>query len=247
MEVHAHSHTPRKKWTHYFWEFLMLFLAVTLGFLVENQREHYIEHQRATSYAANMFQELKRDTLELDSLVGTIRDFCKKLDTFCLIREAKDPHTNGMLYYYSNYTTYGSSFSPNNSTLEQLKNSGNLRYLKKEVANKISEYDKFLQDLDKELTTSRSEYNKINELRLRIFDGLISPDYYTTNMRAVRDSMFRLNPSLVNDDPRMMKEFTGWVKYTSGVYREQIWTHFSPLKKRATELMGLLKKEYHLE
>ena len=28
MEVHAHSHTARKKWTHYFWEFLMLFLAV---------------------------------------------------------------------------------------------------------------------------------------------------------------------------------------------------------------------------
>jgi hypothetical protein len=28
MEVHAHTHTERKKWTHYFWEFLMLFLAV---------------------------------------------------------------------------------------------------------------------------------------------------------------------------------------------------------------------------
>ena len=46
MEVHHHSHTPRKKWTHYFWEFLMLFLAVTLGFFVENQREHYIENLR---------------------------------------------------------------------------------------------------------------------------------------------------------------------------------------------------------
>jgi hypothetical protein len=22
MEVHAHSHTERKKWTHYLWEFL---------------------------------------------------------------------------------------------------------------------------------------------------------------------------------------------------------------------------------
>ena len=33
MEVHAHPHTPRKKWTHYFWEFLMLFRAVfNLGF-----------------------------------------------------------------------------------------------------------------------------------------------------------------------------------------------------------------------
>jgi hypothetical protein len=28
MEVHAHTHTARKKWAHYFWEFLMLFLAV---------------------------------------------------------------------------------------------------------------------------------------------------------------------------------------------------------------------------
>ena len=28
MEIHAHTHTPRKKWTHYFWEFFMLFLAV---------------------------------------------------------------------------------------------------------------------------------------------------------------------------------------------------------------------------
>jgi hypothetical protein len=247
MEVHAHSHTERKKWTHYLWEFLMLFLAVTLGFLVENQREHYIEHQRAESYAANMYQELKKDTLELDSLIGQVRDFCKKLDTFCLIREAKDLHTNGMLYYYSNYTTTGSTFSPNNSTLEQLKNSGNLRYLKKEVANKISEYDKFLQDLDKELTTARSEYNKINELRLQIFDGLVADNFYSTGVRRPRDSMLSLNPPLINDEPRLMKEFTGWVKYTSGVYREQVWTHFRPLKKRATELMELLKKEYHLK
>ena len=32
MEVHAHAHTARKKWTHYLWEFLMLFLAVFCGF-----------------------------------------------------------------------------------------------------------------------------------------------------------------------------------------------------------------------
>jgi hypothetical protein len=33
MEVHAHARTARKKWTHYFWEFLMLFFAVFCGFL----------------------------------------------------------------------------------------------------------------------------------------------------------------------------------------------------------------------
>jgi hypothetical protein len=47
MEVHHHSQIPApethaqgSKWTHYFWEFLMLFLAVFCGFLAENIREH---------------------------------------------------------------------------------------------------------------------------------------------------------------------------------------------------------------
>ena len=65
MEVHAHTHTPRKKWTHYFWEFLMLFLAVTLGFFVENQREHFIEHQRAKHFAASLYDDLHADTAEI--------------------------------------------------------------------------------------------------------------------------------------------------------------------------------------
>ena len=50
MEVHHHSHPghsgSRKKWTHYFWEFLMLFLAVFCGFLAEYQLEHKIEKNR---------------------------------------------------------------------------------------------------------------------------------------------------------------------------------------------------------
>lgn len=42
MEVHKHPHhvTHKKKWGEYFLEFLMLFLAVFLGFLAENFREH---------------------------------------------------------------------------------------------------------------------------------------------------------------------------------------------------------------
>ena len=62
MEIHNHSHTARKKWNHYFWEFLMLFLAVTLGFFVENQREHYIEHKREKAYIRSLIRDLKQDT-----------------------------------------------------------------------------------------------------------------------------------------------------------------------------------------
>jgi len=66
MEVHSHSHTERKKWTHYFWEFFMLFLAVTAGFFVENQREHWMEHQRETRYVKNLLQDLSRDTTAIN-------------------------------------------------------------------------------------------------------------------------------------------------------------------------------------
>lgn len=31
MEVHAHPHTIRKKWTYYLWEFLILFFAPFIG------------------------------------------------------------------------------------------------------------------------------------------------------------------------------------------------------------------------
>ena len=68
MEVHAHSHTARKKWTHYFWEFLMLFLAVFCGFLAEYQLEHKIEKNREKQFMASMIEDLKADTSTISIL-----------------------------------------------------------------------------------------------------------------------------------------------------------------------------------
>src|SRR4029078_1188981 len=71
MEVHAHTHTERKKFSHYLWEFLMLFLAVFCGFIAENIREHLVENKRAAQYAKVLIQDLVKDTIELN---GDIHD-----------------------------------------------------------------------------------------------------------------------------------------------------------------------------
>ena len=44
MEVHHHPdlHHKAKPWKEYFLEFIMIFLAVTMGFFAENIREHYV-------------------------------------------------------------------------------------------------------------------------------------------------------------------------------------------------------------
>ena len=60
MEVHHHTHHP-KKWKEYLTEFLMLFLAVTLGFLAENMREHQIEKERERQYMESFVVDLESD------------------------------------------------------------------------------------------------------------------------------------------------------------------------------------------
>jgi hypothetical protein len=42
MEVHHHHHVEKKKFKEYFLEFLMIFLAVTLGFL-QNKYEKVLQ------------------------------------------------------------------------------------------------------------------------------------------------------------------------------------------------------------
>src|SRR4029079_7010683 len=71
MEVHSHSHhlTHKKKWTEYFLEFLMLFLAVFLGFLAENFREHQVEKERAKQYIFSFCEDLKKDTARINVLI----------------------------------------------------------------------------------------------------------------------------------------------------------------------------------
>ena len=81
MEVHHHAHTPRKKWTHYFWEFLMLFLAVFCGFLAENQREHMVEHAREKQYMQSMLVDLAADTARFDRGVPLREARIRSIDT----------------------------------------------------------------------------------------------------------------------------------------------------------------------
>ncbi len=143
MDVHSHTHTKRKKWYHYFWEFLMLFLAVFCGFLAENLREHYVEHQREKQYINSFLEDVKADIHQLDSLVLGRRERKKMMDSLTFMFDTNDPDLYGKkIYYYSRLLTVSFLFFNNDRTIQQLKNGGNLRLIsKQEVSNAIMEYD----------------------------------------------------------------------------------------------------------
>ena len=69
METHAHHlhKAPGTKIWHYFFEFLMLFLAIMLGFFVENRREQFVEHHREKQYMQSLVKDLEQDISNRDN------------------------------------------------------------------------------------------------------------------------------------------------------------------------------------
>lgn len=58
MEEDHHPKAEKKRFNEYFLEFVMIFLAVTLGFFAENLREHYTEKTNAKEYLESYRDEL---------------------------------------------------------------------------------------------------------------------------------------------------------------------------------------------
>jgi hypothetical protein len=176
MEVHAHTHTARKKWTHYFWEFLMLFLAVFCGFLAEYQLEHKIERDREKQFIVTMVEDLKTDTSNLNSLIRTRKNRILELDTlFSLI--ANDEYVmNGKKVYELYDLPYWDvlRFFPSDRTMQQLKNGGNLRLIRKmNVSNAIIKYDVRVRTL-KEYEALQTELaNQFNQHVEKLLDPVI--------------------------------------------------------------------------
>ncbi len=138
MEVHHHSHGAhgKKNWKSYFWEFLMLFLAVFCGFLAEYQLEHKIERDRAKELAKSFYHELLNDSLTagikvqnrikqeaaLQYMIGYFRDS----------NLAQVPKEFAVNFEYGISFLSPSQFEPRTVMLDQLRNSGSLRYFKNE-------------------------------------------------------------------------------------------------------------------
>jgi hypothetical protein len=138
MEVHHHSHGAhgKKTWKSYFWEFLMLFLAVFCGFLAEYQLEHKIERDRARELAKSFYHELLSDSLTADIKVkNRIRQEEALLYMIGYFRDsnlAQVPKEFAVNFEYGISFLSPSQFEPRTVMLEQLRNSGSLRYFKNE-------------------------------------------------------------------------------------------------------------------
>ncbi len=245
MEVHQHTHTERKKWHHYFWEFFMLFLAVTLGFFVENQREHYIEHQREHNYILSLIADIKKDTSDLTINISRKKEKEKQMDSlFALLVSGNYKQRGSDTYFLGRRITTGIKFSNSDGTMQQLKSAGGLRLIRKQyVVDSIMAYDTFVKKI---LTINNIEWevqHSFAERAADIFDATVFRQIIDSAGRSIRPAG---NPQLLTNDHTMLNKIAMQVQY--------VWTtekynriNGEELKNRGIHLIAFLKKEYKLE
>ena len=140
MEVPHHPHTERKKWTHYLWEFLMLFLAVFCGFLAENQREHMIEHERERQYSKQLLADLRKDSAFFKRRMTIIDSTFEKSWIKELFAQQKHPADSEIIAgFLKEFWSFDVSLT--NSTFIQMKTSGALRYIRSsQLTSELQKY-----------------------------------------------------------------------------------------------------------
>jgi predicted MPP superfamily phosphohydrolase len=259
MEVHRHTHTPRKKWTHYFWEFLMLFLAVFCGFLAENQREHMIERQREKQYMITMLEDLKADLPLLNSTMNNWHDVNKSIDSVTdaisfPIATIDLPkiyrHINEALNYWS--------FVYNDRTITQLKNSGGFRLVRnKTVANKIIAYDQFNNDAAKNIAMQHNKFfENVTAIRSRVLlEEIISGIHEKYNNKPPPlsinpwiDNLLNKNkvPLSEQEETRLMFELKNSLFAFKRDYDNMDWA-YTQLQEMINELIKLIQANYQLK
>ena len=245
MEVHHHSHTERKKWTHYLWEFLMLFLAVFCGFLAENQREHMIEHKREHQFMVSLLSDLKTDTARLAEVH---RFAAKQINNYdSLLALVKSPHYTDsirFLYYYFLPTTYYYLFSPSRRTIDQLENSGGLRLIRNEmVSDSITDYYLTARAAVGQGETWLKYFDQYHEVAFRVFDySQIDTSFYTRLQILTTPRTY----TLLTNNPGEIKLFFNKL-FALRFIRFSYMSFIEEAMKKAIRTLEFLKKEYHLK
>ena len=246
MEVHAHTHTPRKKWTHYFWEFLMLFLAVFCGFLAEYQLEHKIERDREEQYIKSLASDLQDDVKGLEAMIEFESHGIASLDTLIyLLNSPEIAKQNGdQLYYVARMGPRSNPFANNSRTFDQLKNAGGFRLIRNaEVSNKVMGYYNQFSQIRLLEDNYNHEFDNFKRVAAKIFD----PSILRRQENDLGDILTSNdNPALRTYDADLLKELGFHVLQMNGSRRSKLGM-LDNLKKTAADLKDYLQKEYDFE
>ena len=231
-----------QKITNRFWEFLMLFIAITLGFFVENYREGLVDRQKENEIISSFINDIETDIKELDVVIQRREIREVRIDSILYILNNGLHNNYGKdLYYYARYLPRPFVFWANNTTNEELKYSGNFILIKnQEIIDALLEYNDnyvfidFIREREEYLV--RRLFDQINV----IFDQRVFDEMNVYDIEFVYPSG---NPKINIKNKEAINLFLSNLHYVKTVNVGQLGL-FKKHQKRAKEILKFLKKEY---
>ena len=254
MEVHHHPdlHHKPKKWKEYFLEFLMIFLAVTLGFFAENLREHIKEKAVIQNNMESMIADLQSDVAMYNSTLTANQFSDKRTDTLITLLK-KDRTSTSEIYFLARFITANNqNYSPITKTFDQMKSSGTLKLIEpSRLLDSISEYYQSLQYFPGVNNLQNQKLTDIHLANSQLFDG-----YTFQNMFIVVPTKFGFvkgeikmpegNPPLLSDNFKAINSVIMAYHYLYSV--TEVNNNAAIIRKEnANRLINLLIKEYDLK
>jgi len=249
MEVHHHpqlKHNP-KPWKEYFLEFLMIFLAVTMGFFAESLRENISNKEKGHQFIVSLMADLESDTAKMDAYfirhtkdVGNYKVLVKWLDK--PIRNIDTGFRSR--FYKAAWSTLGMGHVYfTNRIIAQLKNSDNFRLIiNHKVADAITDYSNGTVACDSQSDVVNHFSEEGSKPAMEMINLKAYKDYFLDDKQTVCDNTVPFKST----DPKVVQEYSNSIYLKAGV--EQNYAKLiKKQEERALQLIDLLKKEYDLE
>jgi hypothetical protein len=248
MEVHHHPdlHHKPKKWKEYFLEFLMIFLAVTMGFFAESYREHLVNSEKEKNYMEGMLQDLEKDTAAVSIDIGFKNLIIKKMDSALNIPAVNlrsIPMQDTFFHHFFFFYSWPSGFNRHDITIDQLKNAGGFSVIRKETVLKaIIELNSFYEfPLQINQNIYIGQWNRLAEFAMQLI-RLPSPPV------GIDDPLYCSYPHnaevFTRYDTPLIEQLYSFIQFEKGDIKIII-ANEKQYREEAAKLIELIKKEYN--
>jgi len=243
MEVHHHPEIEKKNFKEYLLEGLMIFLAVTMGFIAESLRENMTAKDKEMDYIVSFVNNLEKDKTDLASSIADNDKKEKGLDSLLSLsgKDMADAKNRKNVYYLSWCISWLSVFISNDATMTQLKNSGGLQFIKHgHLADSIAMYDQEVRGIYAAEAPYIKFTNDATDAMSELLVFNLNKD--STGFNQGTRSLFPLlssNPQRIQVFFNKIKLEQGWTKNYIRNQKEQV--------PHTNRLIALLKKEYGLQ
>jgi len=199
MEVHHHPQVEKKKFKEYFFEFLMIFLAVSMGFFAESLREQILDKNREKEYMKEIVENLGYDSTRCAMNAETNAQIFLGLDS--LRNQLKEAirgsvHGDRLYYFVLKYLGKTGHAVFNTSAITELKNSGSLRLIRnKELVSEIADYYERKIFAAQSFLPTQAQLDALQQTEYE-FISLLDLDEYVKSYDDIQESTYSNNYDL---------------------------------------------------